>query len=336
VAVSALLVACGGNRPGASPPAGESGSGTAEPLPRAPEPAVAGPLEDLPAGRIVPVGPMPEGLVVDATTGLVVVGLRSPDALGLLDLDGRPVRRVELDGAPRHLTLAGPGGPVLVPAEGSDQLVTVALPEGRVESVTRVGRNPHDAVAVGERVFVGNEFADSVSVVDDGVVVEEIPAPVQPGGVAAAGATVAVVGVRGRETKVVDGGSLAELGTAVTGAGPTHVVGDGDRLFVADTNGGAILVLSVTPEVAEVARVQAAGAPYGMAIDPVRQRLWVTLTASNRVVAFDISGTEPVPVADFASVRQPNSVAVDPDTGTVYVAGTAEGVMQIVAPEAIG
>jgi DNA-binding beta-propeller fold protein YncE len=279
---------------------------------------------------------MPEGLVFDAATGLVVVGLRSPDGIALVDRDGELVRRIDLDGAPRHLALAGPGGPVLVPAEGSDQLVTVALPDGRIESVTPVGRNPHDAVAVGMRVFVANEFADSVSVVVDGKVVDEIPAPVQPGGIGVSRDAVAVVGVRGRQTKVFDAASLDELGTPVTGAGPTHVVGDDDRLFVADTNGDAILVLSAGPEVEEIARIQATGAPYGMAIDPVRRQLWITLTATNRVVAFDISGPEPRPVADFASVRQPNSIAVDPGTGTVYVAGTADGVLQIVTTDDIG
>ncbi len=63
--------------------------------------------------------------------------------------------------------------------------------------------------------------------------------------------------------------SLEELGTLVTGAGPTHVVGDDTRLFVADTNGDEILVLSVVPEVSEIGRIKVAGAPYGMAIDPV-------------------------------------------------------------------
>jgi YVTN family beta-propeller protein len=279
---------------------------------------------------------MPEGMVFDGTTGLVVIGLRSPDGVVLVDRDGQLVRRVDLDGAPRHLALAGPGGPVLVPAEGSDQLVTVALPDGRIESVVPVGRNPHDAVAVGRRVYVANEFADSISVVDDAKVVDEIPAPVQPGGIGASGDAVAVVGVRGRQTKVFDAASLDELGTLVTGAGPTHLVGDQDRLFVADTNGDAVLVLSVAPEVGEIARVEAPGAPYGMAVDPVRRQLWITLTATNRVVGFDISGAEPRPVADFASVRQPNSIAVDPESGTIYVAGTADGVLQIVTPDDLG
>jgi sugar lactone lactonase YvrE len=54
------------------------------------------------------------------------------------------------------------------------------------------------------------------------------------------------------------------------------------------------------------------------------------------MAAFDNSGPEPRPVADFASVRQPNSIAVDPETGTVYVAGTADGVLQVVTTDDLG
>ncbi len=54
------------------------------------------------------------------------------------------------------------------------------------------------------------------------------------------------------------------------------------------------------------------------------------------MVALDVSGADPVPVSEFATVRQPNSVAVDPETGTVYVAGTADGVVQIVTADDTG
>ncbi len=328
LAMVLLVVACGG-------PKSESSSAP-DPLPSAPEPAEAPPLDTVPVGRVVPVGTMPEGIVVDSTTGLVAVGLREPAGIALVDLEGQVVQRVDLDGAPRHLRLAGPGGPVLVPAEGSDQLVRVGLPDGQVSSVTRVGRNPHDAVALGERVFVANEFADDVSVVVGDEVVDETPAPLQPGGIAAGDDAVAVVGVRARQTKVFDAASLEAVGTVVSGAGPTHVVAEKDRAFVADTSGDAILALSLRPAVAEIARVEVAGAPYGMALDTARQRLWVTLTASNEIVAFDIADDQPRLVTRLASVRQPNSVAVDPSTGNVYVTGTADGVLQIIPADRVG
>ena len=80
------------------------------------------------------------------------------------------------------------------------------------------------------------------------------PAPIQPGGIAAGGSAVAVVGVRACQTKVFDEASLEALATVVSGAGPTHVVADEDRAFVTDTLGGAVLVLSLRPDVDETAR----------------------------------------------------------------------------------
>ena len=45
---------------------------------------------------------------------------------------GRVRKVIRLPGAPRHLQLAGPARPVLVPAEQVDQLFQLALPSGQV------------------------------------------------------------------------------------------------------------------------------------------------------------------------------------------------------------
>src|SRR5439155_9549002 len=143
-----------------------AGCGSSTLPPPAAEPAVSPHVRAKPAGRVVHVGNSPEGLVADPATGLVAVGLRNPDELALLDgRRGRVVRLVGLPESPRHVALAAPGGPVLVPAERASALVRVTLPRGRVESLTRVGRFPHDAASVGGRVLVGNERGNSVSIV---------------------------------------------------------------------------------------------------------------------------------------------------------------------------
>ena len=155
---------------------------------------------------------------------------------------------VRLPGAPRHLQLAGPAGPVLVPAEQVGRLYQVALPSGKVVADTRVGRQPHDAAAAGPVVFVGNEYSNTVSLVRGGRQVAVEPAPLQPGGVAAArdGSHVVVVGVRGRriEAYAPDG---RPLGSAPVGVGPTHVRAAPNGLFyVADTEGNAVIFFRVT------------------------------------------------------------------------------------------
>src|SRR5215210_2863890 len=79
---------------------------------------------------------------------------------------GEVVRNVELPESSRHLSLAGPGGPVLVPAESADTLVQVGLPEAGTIAETTVGASPHDAAAAPNgRIFVGNELGDTASVV---------------------------------------------------------------------------------------------------------------------------------------------------------------------------
>jgi DNA-binding beta-propeller fold protein YncE len=310
------------------------GCGSAEQLPPAPEPARSPPARHPPAGRVLTLPGGPEGIAVDGRTGLVAVGLRRPPRVVLLDADtGRLVRRVPLPGAPRHLHLVRAGGPLLVPAEGADVLVQVSLPGGRART-TPVGRFPHDATAEAGRVFVGNEFGDSLTVVEDGRAVRTLPAPVQPGGVAGVRGRVGVVGVRERAIRLYDARTLRSLGTEHAGVGSTHVVADrSQRLYVVDTEGDALLDFRTKPRLRLAWRTNLAGRPYGIAIDPARRRLWVTLTERNELARLRIARVgEPRVVARYPTVRQPNSVAVDEGDGSVYVAGRG-GRLQILHPE---
>jgi DNA-binding beta-propeller fold protein YncE len=282
--------------------------------PPAPEPAEAPPLDRKPAGRVVEVGPAPEGIAADPRTGLVAIALRNPNELALVDGDsGETVRKVNLPESARHLDLAAPGGPVLVPAEGADSLLQVRLPEGEITDETPVGDFPHAAAsAPGGRIFVANEKGSTVSVVEDGRETEVIQAPFKPGGVAVTNdGLVGVVGVRAL----------------------THVrAGPGNRFYVADTRGDAVFVYGTDPEPKQLDRVSLPGSPYGMAIDPVRDHLWVTLTAEQSVVELAPRGNTIREIGRYPTVRQPNSVAVDTATGRVFVTGKADGQLQILDP----
>lgn len=310
------------------------GSDEERPLPAVPEPATAPDPRAVPAGTVVPLGGQPEGIVADPASGLVAVALRDPPGIVVVDHDGGRVGLIPLSGAPRHLDLAGEGQ-VQAPAEGSDELITVQLPSGEVRSSIAVGRQPHDAAFAAGRTFVADELSDTVTVIEGDRVITTVPVPAQPGGVASNGRSVAVVGVRARQMLAIDATSLRPLETVPSGVGPTHVVAGPDgRYYVADTQGDQILVFDDRPSLRQIADTPAVGAPYGIAVDAGRQRLWVTLTAANQLVGYDISGEEPRRVATFATVRQPNSVTVDPATGLVFVTGSAGGELQIVAPKA--
>lgn len=289
-------------------------------------------------------GTFPEGIVADARTGLVAVGQQSPPALDLLNQGGHLVARVALPAGPRHLALEGPGGPVLVPSEKSGRLVKVSLRTRAIIAQIHTGVHPHDAAVADGRLFVANEFSDTVTVIFGTHVVKDIAVPQQPGGISASGDRVAEISVRARMMDVIDAKALRTVAVMPVGVGPTHDVGYRNRFYVADTEGGALLVYSTTPQVRLISSTKLPGAPYGMALDPLHGTLWVTLTATNRLVAFDVStggaggaaaGT-PKMVASLPTVRQPNSVAVDPTTGNVFVAGNANGEVQVIPPSAQG
>jgi DNA-binding beta-propeller fold protein YncE len=73
------------------------------------------------------------------------------------------------------------------------------------------------------------------------------------------------------------------------------------------------------------------GGPYGIAFDRPRGRLWVTLPGRNELVGLPAHG-RPHVVARHATVRQPDSVAVDAATGQVVVTGRTDGLLQLVTP----
>ena len=314
---------------------GKGSPPVATPLPAAPEPAVSPPVTGSVPGTVLPMAGAPEGVVVDRS-GAVAVNVRQPDGLVLFDLTDPDHRQtVPLPGSARHLALASPDGPVLVPSETDDRLAEVALPSGEVVRSVPVGRQPHDAAAAGaDTVFVGDEFGNTVHVVRGSVTARVVPAPLQPGGLAASadGSVVVAVGVRGRRMTAYRGDG-STIGTANCGAGPTHVVaGDGGLFWVADTDGGALLGFRVDSRGPhQVVRIPVGPKPYGEAYDARRGTLWVTLTATNQLVGLHLAGTEVRSRTTLATVQQPNTVAVDIATGELVVTGsTPNGSLQII------
>jgi sugar lactone lactonase YvrE len=212
----------------------------------------------------------------------------------------------------------------------------IALPAGNVVGETPVGRQPHDATsASGGRVFVGDELAGTVTVVAPDNSTRTVTAPVMPGGVASSpdGSVVVVVGVRGRRIEAYDPEGKS-LGTAPCGVGPTHVrAGVAGIFYVVDTQGNGVLVFEAgAGGVRQVGKVTTGAAPYGLAVDGSRRRLYVTLTGTNELRSYRIDGVKLVAGRTWATVRQPNDVAVDPKTGRVVVAGTAYGQLQFLDP----
>jgi DNA-binding beta-propeller fold protein YncE len=305
--------------------------------PKAAEPATAPAVAVSPAGQIIKVGEQAEGIVADPETHLVAVGVRDPDGLALLDgSTGRLAGRVALPGHLRHLELAGPGGPVLVPDEDSGNLISVRLPGGAILSTLPVGKYPHAVTRTDDGTLaVADELGGAFVLVRDGRVIKRFTDVTQPGGVAAVGALVGVIDVRERTLSLYDTWERKRIDRIEAGHGPTHMVADSHGHFqVVDTSGNRLLTYQLRPRLRRIGATALPGTPYGVAYDSARDRLWVTLTARNQVVAVDLGGREPVVTATIPTVRQPNTVAVDSATGRVFVASRTDGTVQMIDPAA--
>ncbi|BBZ46023.1 hypothetical protein [Mycobacterium parmense] len=340
------LSACGQHGGGSAGPATTTGilppgvptEGTRPPaamLPPAAEPLQAPPPRGTPPGRLVPVGGHPEGVAVDDKTGVVAVACHDPDELVLLDAGSLAVlRRVPLPGSVRHLALAAPGGPLLVPVESADALVEVQLPDGVASAPIVTGTSPHDAAAASNgTVFVGNELGGTVSVLRGGRIVKVFTDSVQPAGLAASGTTVGMLDARRNTLTVYDAAALSIVGFAPAGAGPTHLVADRHgRLIAADTRGDTVRVFEPLPAPREVASAVQPGGPYGIAYDGARDRLWVASSGTNEVVGYDMTQPAPREIGRVATVQNPYTVGADARTGRLFVAGVTAGVVQVVDP----
>ncbi len=305
----------------------------ADDLPPPAEPQSAPPQTAPIPGRQVPVGDKPEGVVVDAATRMVAVATRDPNELVLLNADtGQIGQRVPLPGFVRHLQLANPGGPVLVPVESANALVRVELPSGLALPQVVTGVVPHDAAqAANGTVFVANEHGGTVSVLRGLEVVKVFAGSVQPAGLASVGQSMGLIDVRKNDLTVFDTHNLRILGSAPAGDGPTHLVADKHgRLIATDTRGDAIRVFEPLPTPHQVGEVAQPGGPYGIAYDPTRDLLWVASSGTNEVVGYDMSQPTPREVRRLPTVQNPYTLGVDATTGRLFIAGVTGGVLQIV------
>ena len=283
-------------------------------------------------------GNAPEGLVVGSSGWAAAV--RNPDAVVLFDATTGAVRQtVKTSGAARHLPW--PDRTVRCgPLERSNELLQLNSQTASVTSIAnRVGRGPQmqlrprrhdrDHQRTGRRSGVrprrrGGQCSSRT--------------PPQPGGVAAVGEYAAVADVQGNGVWVYDASTRQLVAQRPVGVKLTHAVALSDDLVAfADTDGGAVLIERIDPEITPVARIDAPDKPYGMAYDSQRHRLYVTLTASNVLRDIDVSDpTKPRTLGGVPTVQQPNSAAVDPRSGAVLVTGSDPGgasSLQIITPD---
>jgi len=137
------------------------------------------------------------------------------------------------------------------------------------------------------------------------------------------------------QTSVTTIGAGGRIGQSLrAGQGATTMVADAaGRLLVTDTRGGQLLVFGVDPLILRQA-YPVPQSPYG--VTGSRGLTWVSQTSANIVIGYDLSTGIPLEKVRYPTVRQPNALAFDDATGTLYVvSGGGEGV-QIIEHAATG
>ena len=260
---------------------------------------------------------------------------------------------------PGTLTIVGPTGaarPVMLPAgataiagngEGAvyatirGGFVTVDLATGRLTETAIEGHGATDFTALTRRadgrLLVGSA-AGAVYVLADQTGSDQTGS-IQTGVIAetAIFSRVDAIVTEGETVVVLDRGqtsvtALNQQGAAQqalrAGLGATTIAADpAGRVLVTDTRGGQLLVFSVDP------LIQRQGYPIGespYAIAGSKTLVWVSQTGINSVAGYDLGTGIPVEKVRYPTVRQPNSLAFDEVSGTLYVvSGSGDGIQVI-------
>ncbi|MGH3928793.1 MAG: YncE family protein, partial [Pseudonocardiaceae bacterium] len=280
---------------------GTVGGTTGQPIDPPPAPASAPRGGPAPAGSVLALNASATAVVVDPRTATVAVALADPPRLLLSMLDGAaPSRQVPLPGPAADLVLAAEGGPLLVPVAAPPALVRVPL-DGGAPSRTDLEGSPRGAVAVGERIVVA--LGDRLVVLDEGGAQRTVPGFADANRLVLAGSKVAVLDRGNTAVSLMDPAS-GDAGPALrAGNGAASAVADRfGRTLVTDVRDGELLVFAGDPLLLRQ-RWPVPGAPYGLAYDGTRDLAWLTLTARNEVVGFNMHGGEPVVVHRFPTVH---------------------------------
>lgn len=266
-------------------------------------------------------------VAIPGDSGIAAVTADGTELLLFDDFDADP-RVVNLP-EPVVTVQAGPDGSVLAPTDGAVLRIDVA--DGMITEVPVEGDARSAAVLSDGRWAVGTAEG-RVVVVDpaSGDVAATVDGLASADAIAVTGDGVAVLDRR--QTSITELDLDGEnLGPALrVGRGATLLTTDSyDRVLVADTAGDELFVYTLDGVILRQ-RYPVAPSPYAVAYDETRDLVWVTLTGSNEVVGYDLSTGSPQERHRFATVRQPDSLVVDPaDASLIVASATGDGLQRI-------
>lgn len=304
------------------------------------QPGKSPPVSQTPAGAVQALAGTPQAAVFDSATHRLAVlspgtGPSAPAALAVFG--DPPV-------APRNLPLPGPATALVSDDRGIAYVAchggyfVVDLSTGQTTRVGVADATDLEFTAIALRAD-GKLVLGSA---DGAVYTLTAQTPSRAGTAAVSNrnkifARVDAIVTQGNTTVVLDRGqtSVTSIGAdghaeqaLRAGQGAATMAADpSGRVLVADTRGGQLLVYGVNPLILRQA-YPVRQAPYGLAGS--RQLAWVSQTESNIVYGYDLSTGIPVERVRYPTVQQPNALAFDEASGTLYVvSGSGAGVQVI-------
>ncbi len=316
ILIGFVLTGCATKRTGtAAAPLGPASAAVA-PAPTAPPAGEIRGYTGHPAAAVV--DPGPAGLAVLGDTGVVTVFGREHAAPRTIALSA-PAAALTGDGAGRALAptrggyfevdLAG-GGARRVDVDGEQQT-----------EFTAIGRFPGGQLVLGSAdgsLFVLSSptavaFRDKKFIRVDSLVVQ---------------GNTAIVLDRGQTSVTAVGPDGSAQQALRAGEGATTMAADGvGRVLVTDTRGEELLVFGTEPLMLRQ-RYPVREAPYGVTDSPTLA--WVSQTAANTVIGYDLSTGIPVEKVRYPTVQQPNILAYDDASGVLYVVSGAGAGVQVI------
>jgi outer membrane protein assembly factor BamB len=295
------------------------------------EAAVSPPAGEPPVGVVRPMAGHAKAVVFDAaTSSLVVLGPGKADHAVVTVMPARGLgRSVPLPAAASAMTGDG-SGHVYVSTRGGYFVVDIA--QGRANRVPVDGQDDTDFTAIARRddgkLVLGSADGAVYTLRSATAVGAELKIFARVDDLVTQKDT-AVVLDRGQTsvTTVDPSGTKAEHALRA-GEGATTLAADTEgRVLVADTRGDGLLVFGTDPLMLRQ-RYPVREAPYGLAGSS--RLAWVSQTAANTVIGYDLGTGIPVEKVRYPTVQQPNSLAFDEASGTLYVvSGTGAGVQVI-------
>lgn len=314
------------------------GDGPASVPTRVPATPAAAPTTASPIGSSTSMSTEITSLTVDGADRTLLVQSASPDKLEVWRL-GAPENN--LDGPVLEVDLPKGAGTAVLTADNTalvptpSGLTVVSLADGSGRDVEVNGAALSVATTPDGRIAVGTDKG-SVVILDSELEEERtVTGFVSVDGLVAARDVLVALDTHQTSATEIDPGDGELSGALRVGVGATGIIADHyGRVIVADSDAGQIVVLSVDP-LLNRQMGPVGDSPYGLADDVDRNLVWVTLTATNEVVGFDLSSGAPEETFRLPTVQDPRSVAVDQETGDLYIGSAAGRGLQRIGAEDI-